>query len=652
MRDVAELTPQHPPIPEGVSNLVRQLLDGKTKSREEIAASLGVSTRTVRTYVSSANRCLEGVASIKSQRGKGIRLVIQDEDRFGSMMNAGEVRSLQPLTAQERADYILQDLLMRSDWVTLEQLSKELYVSRATLSGDLAEVERRFSEFGLTVERRSHHGIRVTGPEVARRNCMAAYSVQPYLDDSDSAADEAKELVEEVSDCVSEVLDSNGMRIRYFVWHGLVVHLAIAVMRIRRNCYVPIDEATLEKIEKSHEYGVAQQIAKALEKRFDIDLPEPEVAYIALHLAGKEELPQFPSSGSSTTSLVISDEVAGVVDEILAAVKEAHGYDLSDDLELHMNLARHIVPLAIRIRYQMPLDNPLMEDIRTHYPLALCMAHTAATVLEKHYGGKMSESECGYIALAFELALERQETGRQKKNILVVCATGMGSAQLMKYQYERMFEDCIDKVYACDVSRISEVDFSDIDYVFTTVHIEESLPVPVREVSFFLSDDGVKDIRNLLSEMDVSSSCFSPDLFFPHLAFGTKDEALRFLCDKALGTGDVPESFEELVREREEMGPTSFGNGIAMPHASRAVASKTFACVGILDEPVDWDGQEVSVILLLAAARNGHDELDAFARRVWPFVSSKSSVETLVNAQSFPVLMELLGGGASTAGGT
>ena len=142
----------------------------------QVAEHLGVSVRTVRTYVKQANEAMCGFAHIDLVRGEGYHLVKEDEVAFEEWSQA--VTTVEddelPQTPEERVTYLLNDLLMRNDWITLDDLAHILFVSRSAISGDLKEVERALAHFGLTLEKRPHYGIRVEGPEMARRMCAAS----------------------------------------------------------------------------------------------------------------------------------------------------------------------------------------------------------------------------------------------------------------------------------------------------------------------------------------------------------------------------------------------------------------------------------------------------------------------------------------------
>lgn len=637
---------------------------------DAVAERLGVSVRTVRTYVHQANNAMEGFAAIELSRKNGYRLKVSDPEAYATW--SADDRSedaAMPQTPSERASYLLNDLLMRTDWVTLEDLCDVLFVSRSTASSDLKRVQKVLESYGLTLEKRPHYGIRVSGSEMARRLCLANL-IMKAIDEratveeggieaeleallADRKASEGGEdpahnqALEVISRCVERVSREEDFQINAVAYQNLLVHIAVALVRIRENCYVPMEPERLEQMKGKREYHVGERIAEAIEEETGVTLPEEEIAYIAIHLAGKRTV--MPDPGDSNgEGLVISDEVWEVVSQMLERVWQAFRFDFRDDLELRMNLARHIVPLTVRLRYHMNLKNPLLEDIKVRYALAYSMAIDAATVLTEKYGTGLSDDETGYIALSFALALERKKTSVAKKNILVVCASGAGSARLLEYRCRREFGQYIDKIMTCDILKLDAFDFSQVDYVFTTVPIEKKLPVPIREVTYFLDTEDVLQVRELLGG-EVPAAGIPPyfrrNLFFPHMAQRTKQEVLDFLLDQVCAAEDMPDNFRELVWKREGVVSTSFGNSVAMPHPLEAVSASTFICVGLLDHPVVWDGngQMVQAVFLLAFSPEQDGSLHSFLGAFADVLMDKDAIGELVKYQTWETLSEVLG---------
>lgn len=608
---------------------------------QAIASHFQVSDRSIRTYVHRANDALEGVARIVKIRGGGYQLVIEDAEKLAALMQPEDDTSMRslPSTPEGRVNYLLSDLLSRSTWITIDDLASILYVSRNAITNDLKRVEEELGRFGLTLERRPHYGIRVSGPEMARRLCVANLALDQLLG-SNTASNRA--MLDAVSRCVNDAINAESFQINSAAYQNLVVHIAVAVTRIKEGCLVPMDSEQLEQLRNTRCFEVAEKIAMSVEREFEIDLPVEEVGYISIHLAGKRSL--YESSSDDDAGLVISDEVWDVVSEMLEVVWSAYHFDLRNDLELRMNLARHIVPLSVRLKYSMRIDNPLLSDIKKRFPLAYSMALDSSAVLAKHYGKELSEDEMGYIALAFALAIERQKTEMPRKNILVVCASGQGSARLLEWRYRQEFGSLVGTIQTCDVSHIDKMDFSHIDYVFTTVPIDRKLPVPVREVQYFLGDDDVHTVRKLLTDSgaDALVRYFDPNLFVPHVQAMDKTEVIDILCDQVGAFRQVPSNFRALVDQRERAAQTSFGNMVAMPHPAEAVTDDTFVCVGVLDHPVEWNGQPVRAVFLISISKSKNKDLDSFYRGMVGLLTSKEAIQKLIDHQDWGTLLVLL----------
>lgn len=111
----------------------------------------------------------------------------------------------------------------------------------------------------------------------------------------------------------------------------------------------------------------------------------------------------------------------------------------------------------------------------------------------------------------------------------------------------------------------------------------------------------------------------SPEAIFPSLRAQNKKQALQELADKAAKvTGLAARDVLETLMQRERLGSTGVGRGIAIPHARIPQVSKIVSVFARLQEPIDFDaldGEPVDLIfLLLAPEHAGADHLKALAR--------------------------------------
>jgi PTS system nitrogen regulatory IIA component len=111
----------------------------------------------------------------------------------------------------------------------------------------------------------------------------------------------------------------------------------------------------------------------------------------------------------------------------------------------------------------------------------------------------------------------------------------------------------------------------------------------------------------------------APNAVIPALKVNSKKQVIQELAAKAAQlTGQAERAVFETLMQREKLGSTGVGNGIAIPHGKLAKLAKLFGLFARLDRPVEFealDGQPVDLMfLLLAPETAGADHLKALAR--------------------------------------
>jgi nitrogen PTS system EIIA component len=105
----------------------------------------------------------------------------------------------------------------------------------------------------------------------------------------------------------------------------------------------------------------------------------------------------------------------------------------------------------------------------------------------------------------------------------------------------------------------------------------------------------------------------------PSLKAQNKKQVLEELAAKAASMTGLParEIFESLL-QRERLGSTGVGRGIAIPHARVGDLKSIFSLFARLETPVDFDSLDEEpvdlIFLLLAPEHAGADHLKALAR--------------------------------------
>ncbi len=605
---------------------------------EEAERRLHLSQRTVRTLVGQLDDILrQQGASIERRRGLGIRLVVSDEDRYQRFLGAGSGRQI-PETGRQRMGVLLTELFCAMDgYVKAEELCDLLCVSRKTLSADLKSTEQYLNKHHLQLERKPYYGLRITGSEFDRRLCLSAmfYEIDPawLLPVRDGLPDQ--ELVcNQMLACIKQ----SGYTIYEMDIPNMVLQIRIALYRMGQGCGITLDEMQHSSLLQESDIRTAQICAAGLSQALGVAIPIPEVKYLAIQLLGKKK-----AVNGGRDQLFIDMEINQLVNRMLESVYQAFLLDFRSDFDLNTSLRQHMVSLRIRLQYRLRLDNPILKEIKEVYSFPYAVAAHGSTVLAEHFHTIVPEEEIGYLALCFALSLKRQNRQKYKRNILLVCASGVGSAKLFEYRFREMFEEYLDRIETCEIGALVSMDFTNIDYVFSTVPVEAPLPVPVCQVQYFFDRHNINEVERILKHENADSICryFHRDLFFTDIGGSTREEILHNLCRRIGAARELPGDFEQCVLKRENLMQTDFCRYTAIPHPYKPITRDTFVAVAILEKPVLWHMYEVQVIFLLSIS-DQKENLEDFYNTVPKFMMEEPYIKRLLLSRKFETLMDII----------
>lgn len=136
------------------------------------------------------------------------------------------------------------------------------------------------------------------------------------------------------------------------------------------------------------------------------------------------------------------------------------------------------------------------------------------------------------------------------------------------------------------------------------------------------------------------------DCVIPKLAASSKKQALHelSLC-AATHTGQEQQAIFDALLERERLGTTGVGGGVAIPHGKLACLNQLYGLFARLDTPIDFeaiDDQPVDLIFLLLAPESaGADHLKTLSR-VSRLLRDKEICEKLRDSDSCENLLALI----------
>jgi mannitol operon transcriptional antiterminator len=475
---------------------------------KEIADDIGVSERTVRRDLKGIEKIAKSFhLQLNKKAGFGIQIIGDDQD-----LKALKHRLLHEVpteyTPLERQTLILCTLLEASRPIKLFALAHDLRVTNATISHDLDKLEEKLKPFELRLVRRRGYGIEIKGSEKAKRQVMSKILME-NIDESqflamikDQIQNKSGDLIDSISDrmlglverknillvdqVIKEVRDELPYAFADSAYIGLIVHLSLAIERIRRGEKITIEPGFLEDLRKTKEFAFAKKIAEKLEGKFHIKIPEAEVGYISMHLSGAKL--RFEKE------IVLEEDnlqLAVLTKRLINKVGERIGRDLSPYHSLYQGLLAHLKPAMYRMKQNMGITNPLLEKIKTDYRELFHVVKAA--VHDVFQGIHVPDEEIGYIVMHFGSCLVRGPN-RHDLKALIICSSGIGTSKMLASRLKQEIPEIVE-YKTTSVFELDKTQLDRYDLVISTVDLP-GLPDEAFVVNPIPSEKELERIKN------------------------------------------------------------------------------------------------------------------------------------------------------------
>ena len=652
------------------TQILKLLFDHKHTylTSQEIASGIDVSNRTARKYLHLLEDALkqESLATIEAKQGNGYQLKIEDARRFDefyleevkSQMASKDITTIQE--SNDRQYYILNRLFFEQSTVYVDAIADELFVSRSTISNDLVEIKKLITPYQIELQSKSNKGIFIVGNEQNIRHFIMNYFFMERLHDNLFAFSMYANLlagisVEEIVIIVLDECRESQLKLSDFIVYNLVLHIGLAIKRIQNGFFMDI-QAPISFDEDSIEYQTALKILARIEHAVGITFSSEEADFIALHLKNKITAKTIFKKADAT-----EEQIRAQLLETLKAIDQDTPFDLEHDTILIDGLMLHFIPLLTRLQNNSSIENPLLEEIKTQYPdlFELTVNYFSKMPVFKSY--QVTEGEWAYLAIHITAAVERY-FNEQKTHVLVICATGLGSSQMIKNRLEREFGPRILIEKVISYYEIAEQDLSHIDLVISSINLGNVvLNAPIVNVSVFLGKDDIQKINHEISsnkgshfvagrkesdrkelveeQVELIERSFKPDLFYFVGEHSTKDAVLKELISKieAVEGTDLQENFLKQLKLRESYSSVVFSEFMAVPHPIEALTKEGHVAVAVAPEGITWDKeyQNIQLVFLLSPDKFGKFEIDKVSQMLVEIMEDDTFRKALAFSDTF-----------------
>lgn len=621
-----------------LENRMRQILLLLLESKEylssdELAYRLGSSARTVREDISRNRKMLGRYGiQIKSKAHKGYYLELSGE-------HEADLREMLKRTGQpqNKTAQLMRMLLLADDYRKLDDIADELWISRSTVDRLFKEAKETFDRYHLSLVSKPFYGIRLEGNERDRRLCL----VQCCLPSKNSMMDRFWDKIEADTNIVYEeltgIVESCIRREEYQIaeasQRNLIVHLAVAIMRIRTSHLVQDGNAL--SMEESPEGRIAREIAQKIEERYKVEFPAEEIAYIQLHLKGKRF---FMEDGKDH---LITGELETLMTKINGAILEEMGMDFHSDLEHFAALSLHMIPMLTRVRYGLRMENPVLYDIKRQLPMGYECAVIAAGVIGAEFGCEITEEEKGYLAMHYAVAIDHLKKSSNVR-VAVVCSSGLGTSRLLKHKVTEQFGLSEKEVLMLGMGQLSQVDLSDVDYIFSMVPITVEVPCQIIYVENPLAALPRQNSQDTRKKQKNLAQYLSPGRVFLQVKAADRKEVVEQLCAALEETASLPEDFLELVWKREQASATEIGGMAAIPHPAKICTDASYLAIAVLKRPIIWYRKPVKYVFLISYGLGDQEETERLNEALTELATDEAWLKQLGRAACYEDVEALL----------
>ncbi|MGV8024999.1 MAG: BglG family transcription antiterminator [Anaerolineaceae bacterium] len=504
-------------------DILRVLLNSDKPIRTcDLAAEIQLTPRQV-------NYSMKGVKSWLSRKnvilettpGMGVMLECLPQQQIALVEELGKNESVQLVLAPEqRQQLICFLLLIKSEPLLLTQMSLNLKISRSTVVSDLDEVEKWLLEWGIALERKQNFGIHISCSEKLKQQVLLALiwgncpfhpsifevSFQKGLTFSLVEDIQNTPIIKEINDflCIFNmkkifnkvilIEDFLGGRFTDEAVLYLALVFSVLVARIKMGSHIQITDQEFEKFQKMQEWKAAEKMVKNISQGEISDWQRGDIAYVVMYILSSPLLENWIGDVDKTGEYKI------LFEDLLDAINSIYKIDgMREDPTLRDGIINYLIPIFNQKLYKLwfPRTNVDMSAV-IRFGNEITLADQLIAIIHKHTS-ILLEEEDKYMLVAFIRAAYIRLRSYQFSNVLLVCPSGMATAQLLTARLKTRFPH-LGKLTVVSFRELDTERVASADLIITLMPLPDDIGrgKPIIQVSPQLSPSDIDAITSFL----------------------------------------------------------------------------------------------------------------------------------------------------------
>lgn len=472
------------------TEILEKLILSNSKSMEvkKLITTYRISLKTLRTDVNEINDFLLEAKMSPTKLNEKEKLILLEKDimKIQDRLNHMDTYSYK-MSREERQIYIIAELLMSQDYITMQNFAKKLNVSRNTILNDFETVKDYCLAFNVNVLMKSSKGIKIECDQKDRNNLL----MQIFHDLEDDYMEKSffhqliqrklgmKIPLEMIKEDLREYMEQQHMLVSDRVFSYVSIYLFVIL-----NRKINKKRRTVEKLTGD---TASDNLLNWFADKYEVRINKNDVKDFGRYMK------QHDFNISSEQKEINDVELYGIIVYFLQMVGEDIECSLQSDTVLIESLLEHIRTLKNWEDYDFEM--PLSDELPIPKEILEKTIEKNSIILERYLGypltKEMKESIMIHICAAFVRNLEYLNL----LEVLIVCPGSMATGKYLEAQVKNYFDF---RVAAVIPSRDVEefLKSNKIDFVISTVNVR-SESVPCVKVQAQLTMNDINAIQNI-----------------------------------------------------------------------------------------------------------------------------------------------------------
>lgn len=473
------------------TEILEKLILSNSKSMEvnKLITTYRISLKTLKADVNEINDFLLEAKMSPTKLNEKEKLILLEKDisKIQDRLNHMDTYSYK-MSREERQIYIIAELLMSQDYITMQNLAKELNVSRNTILNNFETVKDYCLAFSVNVLMKSSKGIKIECDQKDKENLLIQifhdlendYMERSFFHQLIQRKLKMKIPLEIVKEDFREYMEQQHMLVSDRVFSYISIYLFVFM-----NQKIKVNKGKI--VGKLTGDTANDNLLNWFSDKYEIEVNKNDIKKFGRYMK------QHDFNINSEQKEINNVELYGIIVYFLQIVGEDIECSLQSDTVLIESLLEHIKTLKNWEDYDF--DMSLSEELPIPKEILEKTIEKNSIILERYLRYPLTKEMKKSIMIHICAAFVRNFEYLNLLEVLIVCPGSMATGKYLEAQIKNYFDfKVVDVIPSKDVEGFLKR--NKIDFVISTVNVKTE-SVPCVKVQAQLTMNDINEIQNI-----------------------------------------------------------------------------------------------------------------------------------------------------------